>query len=92
MDFKILISKLWPLGEVFRGFGPHSPGRNSEVNWLELMGFPIFCPVAFQWPDEQSIVGLGTHQFVALSVKPGKEKRKTKKTAMPEWPCPPRMP
>ena len=53
MDFKILISKFWPLGEGFRGFGPQirlqhaeiSPGTNSEVIWLELNGFPNFSPV-----------------------------------------------
>ena len=46
MDFKILISNFWPLGEGFRGFGPQirlqhaeiSPGTNSEVIWLELKG------------------------------------------------------
>ena len=54
----MLISKFWPLGEGFQGFGPQirlqhaeiSPGTNSEVIWLELKGFPKFCPVAFQWP------------------------------------------
>ncbi len=58
MDFKILISKFWPLGEGFQGFGPQirlqhaeiSPGTNSEVIWLELKGLPKFCPVAIQWP------------------------------------------
>ena len=58
MDFKILISNFWPLGEGFQGFGPQirlqhaeiSPGTNSEVIWLELKGFPKFCPVAIQWP------------------------------------------
>ena len=54
----MLISRFWPLGEGFQGFGPQirlqhaeiSPGTNSEVIWLELKGFPKFCPVAFQWP------------------------------------------
>ena len=48
MDFLILISKFWPLGEGFRGFGPQirlqhaeiSPGTKSEVIWLKLKGFP----------------------------------------------------
>ena len=55
---KILISKSWPLGEGFQGFGHQirlqhaeiSPGTNSEVSWLELKGFSEFCPVAIQWP------------------------------------------
>ena len=42
--FKTLISKFWPLGEGFQGFGPlirlqHaeiSPGTTSEAIWLEL--------------------------------------------------------
>ena len=47
LKFKILISKFWPLGQGFRGFGPQirlqhaeiSPGTNSEVIWLELKVF-----------------------------------------------------
>ena len=49
-----MLSKFWPLGEGFQGFGPQirlqhaeiSPGTNFEVIWLELKGFPKFCPVA----------------------------------------------
>ena len=58
IDFEMLISTFWPLGEGLRGFGHQirlqhaeiSPGTNSEVIWLELMGFPKFWPVAIQWP------------------------------------------
>ena len=61
MDSEILISKFWPLGEGFRGFGPQirlqhaeiSPGTNSEVSWLEMMAFLKFCPLAFQWPEKR---------------------------------------
>ena len=58
MDLKILISKFWPPGQGFQGFGPQirlqhaeiSPGTNSEVISLDLEEFPKFCPVAIQWP------------------------------------------
>ena len=56
VDFKILISNFWPLGEGFRGFRPQirlqhakiSMLTSFEVIWLQLKGFPKFCPVAFQ--------------------------------------------
>ena len=56
IDFQILISNFWPLGEGFRGFRPQIRLQHAEISmltsfdviWLQLKGFPKFCPAAFQ--------------------------------------------
>ena len=59
IDFKILISNFWPLGEGFRGFRPQIRLQHAKIYaltsfeiifWLQLQRFTKFCPVAFQYP------------------------------------------